>query len=81
MAKLLDRAKEGTQRGLTRSKQKLDDVQAQRAGQELLRKLGTAYYKEQRGGGSSQDTQDALNAVTAHITDHGDAFLEHSRNH
>ena len=81
MTGLLDRAKEQAQRGLTQGKQKLDDVQAQRAGQDLLRKLGSAYYKEQRGGGSSQDTQDALNAVTAHITEHGDAFLNASRHH
>ena len=36
MAGFLDRAKEQAQRGLTQGKQKLDDVQAQRAGGDLL---------------------------------------------
>lgn len=78
---LLDRAKEQAQRGLHQGRQKLDEVQAQRAGQELLRKLGAAYYKEQREGGSPEETQKCLNAVTEHITEHGDSFLSHAARH
>lgn len=52
MAGFLDRAKEQAQRGLTQGKQKLDEVQAQRAGGDLLKKLGAAYYAERRGSGS-----------------------------
>ncbi|GDY62881.1 hypothetical protein SAV14893_022740 [Streptomyces avermitilis] len=52
MAGFLDRAKEQAQRGLTQGRQKLDEVQAQRAGGDLLKKLGAAYYAERRGSGS-----------------------------
>ncbi|MEV0220191.1 hypothetical protein [Streptomyces sp. NPDC050704] len=75
MAGFLDRAKEQAQRGLTQGKQKLDDVQAQRAGGELLKSLGAAYYAEQRGSGSPQATQQALQALESHIATHGDSFL------
>ncbi|WP_372345569.1 hypothetical protein [Streptomyces sp. KL116D] len=75
MAGFLDRAKEQAQRGLTQGKQKLDDVQAQRAGSDLLKKLGAAYYAERSGGGSPEATQSALRALEAHIATNGDAFL------
>ncbi|MEU4997158.1 hypothetical protein [Streptomyces sp. NPDC021622] len=75
MAGFLDRAKEQAQRGLTQGKQKIDEVQAQRAGGDLLKKLGAAYYAQQRGSGSAQDTQQALQALESHIAAHGDAFL------
>ncbi|MER5785173.1 hypothetical protein ABT104_26200 [Streptomyces mobaraensis] len=75
MAGFLDRAKEQAQQALQQGKQKVDEVQAQRAGGELLKRLGAAYYAEQRGKGSGQATQDALNALEAHIAVHGDGFL------
>ncbi|MFC9844976.1 hypothetical protein ACFWFF_28600 [Streptomyces sp. NPDC060223] len=75
MAGFLDRAKEQAQRGLTQGKQKIDDVQAQRAGGDLLKKLGAAYLAERRGSGSPQATQQALQAVESHIATHGDSFL------
>ncbi|MGI5338247.1 hypothetical protein ACQEVS_13005 [Streptomyces sp. CA-181903] len=75
MAGFLDRAKEQAQQALQQGKQKVDEVQAQRAGGELLKRLGAAYYAEQRGKGSGQTTQDALNALEAHIAVHGDGFL------
>ncbi|MFG3497405.1 hypothetical protein [Streptomyces sp. NPDC047928] len=75
MAGFLDRAKEQAQSALNQGKQKVDEVQAQRAGGELLKRLGAAYYAERRGSGSPQATQDALNAVEAHATAHGDGFL------
>ncbi|GAA5015303.1 hypothetical protein [Streptomyces siamensis] len=75
MAGFLDRAKEQAQRGLTQGKQKLDDVQAQRAGGDLLKKLGAAYYAERRGSGTPEATQQALQALESHIAAHGDAFL------
>ncbi|MCQ4208399.1 MULTISPECIES: hypothetical protein [Streptomyces] len=75
MAGFLDRAKEQAQRGLTQGKQKLDDVQAQRAGSDLLKKLGAAYYAERSGSGSPEATQSALRALEAHIATNGDAFL------
>lgn len=75
MAGFLDRAKEQAQSALSQGKQKVDEVQQQRAGGELLKKLGAAYYAERRGSGSAQATQDALNALEAHISAHGDGFL------
>ncbi|MFE9682876.1 hypothetical protein [Streptomyces sp. NPDC006285] len=75
MSGFLDRAKEQAQRGLTQGKQKIDEVQAQRAGGDLLKNLGAAYLAEQRGSGSPAATQQALQAVESHIATHGDGFL------
>ncbi|MGP4050106.1 hypothetical protein [Streptomyces sp. 2A115] len=75
MAGFLDRAKEQAQRGLTQGKQKIDEVQEKRAGSDLLKNLGAAYYAERRGSGSPQTTQQALQALESHIATHGDAFL------
>ncbi|MET7516320.1 hypothetical protein ABZS88_23110 [Streptomyces sp. NPDC005480] len=75
MTGFLDRAKEQAQRGLTQGKQKLDEVQAQRAGGDLLKKLGAAYYAERKGTGTSEATQSALGALENHIAEHGDGFL------
>ncbi|MEV8317486.1 hypothetical protein AB0Q95_25290 [Streptomyces sp. NPDC059900] len=80
MAGFLDRAKEQAQRGLTQGKQKIDEVQAQRTGGDLLKKLGAAYYAQQQGQGTPQATQQALQALEAHIAANGDAFL-HSGDH
>ncbi|MDG4857496.1 hypothetical protein P8605_04875 [Streptomyces sp. T-3] len=75
MAGFLDRAKEQAQSALAQGKQKVDEVQAQRAGQDLLKKLGAAYYAEQRGSGDPRVTQQALQAVESHIAANGDGFL------
>lgn len=75
MAGFLDRAKEQAQRGLEQGKQKLDDVQAQRAGGDLLKKLGSAYYEQQHGKGTPEETQRAMEAVESHASTHGDGFL------
>jgi hypothetical protein len=75
MAGFLDRAKEQAQRGLTQGKQKLDEVQAQRAGSDLLKRLGAAYYAQQHGTGTPEATQQAMSAVESHAAAHGDAFL------
>ncbi|CAM5354086.1 MULTISPECIES: hypothetical protein [Streptomyces] len=75
MAGFLDRAKEQAQSALNQGKQKVDEVQQQRAGNDLLKKLGAAYYAERRGSGSAQATQEALSALEAHIATHGDGFL------
>ncbi|MFJ9416126.1 hypothetical protein ACIRPT_18370 [Streptomyces sp. NPDC101227] len=75
MSGFLDRAKEQAQRGLAQGKQKVDEVQAHRAGSDLLKKLGAAYYAERSGTGSPEATREALGALEAHINAHGDAFL------
>jgi ribosome recycling factor len=71
----LARAKEQAQHGLSQGKQKVDDMQQQRAGNDLLRKLGAAYYGEKKGLGTEQATETALAALEAHIAEHGDGFL------
>ncbi|MEU3506058.1 hypothetical protein ABZ726_37130 [Streptomyces hundungensis] len=78
MSGFLDRAKEQAQSALNQGKQKVDEVQQQRAGNDLLKRLGAAYYAERHGSGSPEATQQALTAVQAHITAHGDAFLRGS---
>lgn len=75
MAGFLDRAKEQAQRGLTQGKQKVDEVQAQRAGNDLLKKLGAAYYAERHGSGDPRATSQALQELEAHIAANGDGFL------
>ncbi|MGK5545956.1 hypothetical protein ACSNOH_14650 [Streptomyces sp. URMC 127] len=75
MAGFLDRAKQQAQDALAQGKQKVDEVQAQRAGGELLKKLGAAYYAEKRGSGTADATEQALSALEAHIATHGDGFL------
>ncbi|MEU5208362.1 hypothetical protein [Streptomyces sp. NPDC020742] len=75
MSGFLDRAKEQARQGLEAGKQKVDEVQQQRHGNDLLKKLGAAYFAERRGSGSSEATQDALNALEAHVNTHGDGFL------
>jgi hypothetical protein len=75
MAGFLDRAKEQAQRGIAQGKEKVGEVQAQRAGNDLLRKLGAAYYAEQHGKGSAAEVQQALAAVEQHIAQNGDSFL------
>ncbi|MFK8906506.1 hypothetical protein [Streptomyces sp. YS-3] len=75
MPGFLDRAKEQAQSALTQGKQKVDEVQQQRAGNDLLKKLGAAYYAERRGSGTAEATQQALSALEAHIATHGDSFL------
>ncbi|MFF4160682.1 hypothetical protein [Streptomyces sp. NPDC001678] len=75
MAGFLDRAKEQAQQALAQGKEKVEEVQAQRAGGDLLKKLGAAYYAEKRGSGTPDATQEALTALEAHIATHGDGFL------
>jgi hypothetical protein len=75
MSGFLDRAKNAAQQGVAAGKQKVGDVQVQRAGADLLKKLGTAVYAEQRQGGSPEAVEAALGALDAHVREHGDASL------
>ncbi|WP_030806371.1 hypothetical protein [Streptomyces sp. NRRL S-337] len=75
MSGFLDRAKEQAQSALNQGKQKVEEVQQHRVGGDLLKKLGAAYYAEKRGSGTPEATQQALNALEAHISAHGDGFL------
>jgi hypothetical protein len=75
MAGILERAKERAQQGISQGKEKLEEVQAQREGHSLLKKLGAAYYAEKHGTGSTQRTRDAETAVEGHVAAHGDKSL------
>jgi hypothetical protein len=78
MSSFLDRAREQAQQALNQGKQKVDEVQTQREGTALLRKLGAAYAKEQNGTGSAEATQQALEAVQRHAEQFGQDFLNKS---
>ncbi|MFF1476358.1 hypothetical protein ACFVYD_02030 [Streptomyces sp. NPDC058301] len=75
MPGFLDRAKEQAQSALNQGKQKVDEVQQQRLGNDLLKQLGAAYYAERRGSGTPEATQQALSALETHVAAHGDGFL------
>jgi hypothetical protein len=75
MSDFFAKAKEQARQGLGQGKEKVEELQAQRAGSDLLKKLGAAYYAEKHGLGTEQATQNALAAVEAHVAAHGDSFL------
>lgn len=76
MAGFLDRAKEQAQRGLKQGKEKIEEVQEKRAGNDLVRKLGAAYYRKERGNGTPEEVERALEALEAHIREHGDEVVK-----
>jgi hypothetical protein len=59
------------QQGVAQGQTKIDDLQTRRAGDALIAALGTAFYAEQRQGGSQQAVVAALAAVDAHVAAHG----------
>lgn len=59
------------QQGVAQGQAKLDEAQAKRAGDALLRNLGAAYYAAQRSDGSPEAVTAALAAVDAHVAGHG----------
>ena len=74
----MDKAREAAQQatakaqqGLAQGQAKLDEVQASRAADQLLRDVGAALYAEQRTGGSHEAVVAALGAVDAHVAAHG----------
>lgn len=75
---LIAKAKEAAERaaalaqgGLAQGQTMVDEFQAQRRGNELLRALGTAYWEEQREGGDHEAVVRALAALDAHVAEHG----------
>jgi hypothetical protein len=74
----MDKAREAAQQATTKAQQglaqgqaKLDDAQTSRAADGLLRDLGSAFYAEQRSGGSREAVLAALGALDAHVAAHG----------
>lgn len=75
---LMDKARQAAQQaaamaqeGLAQGQAKIEALQVQRTGNELLRQLGEAFYAEQRTGGDREAVVRALAAVDQHIRDHG----------
>ncbi|MCC3767843.1 hypothetical protein [Streptomyces sp. UNOC14_S4] len=53
----------------------VDEAEQLRAGGELLKKLGAAYYAERHSTGTPEATGHALRAVEAHVSTHGNGVL------
>lgn len=71
---LIDNAREAAaqarvaaERGLAQVQAKIDDLQARRHHDALLRDLGAAYYAKKRSDGSAEAVKAALAAVDAHL--------------
>jgi hypothetical protein len=75
MSGFLDKAKKMAEQGMTTGKQKVEEVQVGRDAATLLKRLGTAYWNEQRHGGSHEEVTRALTALDGHVAKHGDAAL------
>jgi hypothetical protein len=74
----MDKAREAAQQatvmaqqGLDKGQAKIDEVQTARAADGLMRRLGAAYYAEQRSAGSHDAVLAALAAIDAHIATNG----------
>jgi hypothetical protein len=55
------------QQGLSQGQAKIDQLQAKRQSQALFRRLGEAYYAEQRQEGSAEAVTAALAALDEHV--------------
>lgn len=71
---LMDKVKQQAEQALSKAQQgvaqgqaKLDEVQAKRHEDQLLRDLGAAYYAAERKGGPREDVDKALAAVDEHM--------------
>lgn len=74
MDKARDAAQQATAKGklgLAQGQAKIDEVQTARAADGLMRRLGEAYYAEQRSSGSHHAVVAALAAMDAHIAANG----------
>jgi hypothetical protein len=59
------------QQGVSQGQAKLDQVQAKRQGDVLLRDLGAAYYAKERSGGSQDAVDAAMKLLDEHVAAHG----------
>ena len=76
---LLDKVKvqaeqlaEKAQQGVAQGKDKLDEIQAHKKGENLLRDLGAAYFAQLRNGGPQSAVDQAVAAMDAHVAEHGE---------
>jgi hypothetical protein len=59
------------QQGVSQGKAKLDEVQAKRQWDALLRNLGAAYYAQERQNGPADAVGTAMAALDEHASAHG----------
>lgn len=76
---LMDKVKQQAEQALSKAQQgvaqgqaKLDEVQAKRHEDQLLRDLGAAYYAAERNGAPQEDVDKALAAVDEHMANKPD---------
>lgn len=60
------------QQGVSQGQAKLDQVQAKRQADALLRDLGAAYYAKERHGGPEDAVDAAMKMLDEHAAAHGD---------
>jgi hypothetical protein len=75
---LMDKVKAQAEQAVAKGKQgmaqgqaKIEEMQAKKQADALLRDLGAAYYAQQRTGGSADAVAAALAKVVAHEAEHG----------
>jgi hypothetical protein len=75
---LMDKMKQGAEQALAKAQQgmsqgqaKLDQVQAKRQSDALLRDLGAAYYAKERTGGPPDAVDAAMKMLDEHAAAHG----------
>src|SRR4051812_10664884 len=65
------KAQKGVAQGVAQGKEKVEEIQAKKHADALLRNLGAAYFAQQRSGGSADAVTAALAAVDAHAAQNG----------
>ncbi|MDT4894473.1 MAG: hypothetical protein QOE97_3508 [Pseudonocardiales bacterium] len=66
-----DQAMVKAQQGLAQGQNKIEELQAKRAADALLRQLGAAVYSQHRGSGTQAEVDTALAALDKHVAEHG----------
>jgi hypothetical protein len=66
-----DQAMTKAQHGLAQGQSKIEEMQAKRAADALLRQLGVATYAVHQGAGSQADVDEAIAALDKHVAEHG----------
>jgi hypothetical protein len=66
-----DQAMVKAQHGLAQGQTKIEEMQAKRVADGLLRQLGAAVYAQHRGSGTQAEVDAALAALDRHVAEHG----------
>ena len=66
-----DQAMTKAQHGLAQGQSKIEEMQAKRAADGLLRQLGVASYAVHKGTGTQAEVDAAVAALDKHVAEHG----------